>query len=221
MIKKETPNSEKFWDLLLTNSKYVDDENNTVLERISEIYKSVKNSNNVLNIGSGQGYFEKHYLYRLNTRNYTDFDISYEGLKKLKKYTSLLTQGSIISLPFKENAFDAVICTEVLEHLTKDDVKKAYQQIHHILDINGYAIFSVPIYEPVSLSNHPVGHKRKYVPNEFLKEISENGFNIVSYKYFYAFRKNRKIFTFLSSILRLRRPSIILVLCKKTKEIHE
>jgi len=51
--------------------------------------------------------------------------------------------GSIYEIPFKDNQFDLVICTEVLEHL--DDPKKALSELARVC--KGSCLISVP-HEP-------------------------------------------------------------------------
>lgn len=54
-----------------------------------------------------------------------------------------LTQGNIYSLPYKNDSFDLVVCTEVLEHL--QNAEKAVSEV--LRTTKKYAIFSVP-HEP-------------------------------------------------------------------------
>ena len=50
--------------------------------------------------------------------------------------------GSIQGLPFKDGAFDSVLCTEVLEHLPEPD--KAIAEIKRVLKKDGYLYVTVP-----------------------------------------------------------------------------
>jgi ubiquinone/menaquinone biosynthesis C-methylase UbiE len=59
--------------------------------------------------------------------------------KKAHPYLSL-KQGTIYKLPYKDNSFDVVLCTEVLEHL--DNPEKAVAELHRVT--RRYGIISVP-----------------------------------------------------------------------------
>jgi len=60
-------------------------------------------------------------------------------------------QASALSLPFREESFDSVLCTEVLEHLS--DPQRAVNEIARVLKPGGVALISAPMgwalhYEP-------------------------------------------------------------------------
>jgi SAM-dependent methyltransferase len=60
------------------------------------------------------------------------------------------------NLPFAEHAFDAVVCTEVLEHVK--DYQSLIDEIHRVMRVGGRAIFTVPW----SARNH-------YIPHDFYR----------------------------------------------------
>lgn len=89
-------------------------------------------------------------------------------------------QGNIYEIPFQDNSFDLVICSEVLEHLDKPD--KGLQELHRVS--RKYALLSVPR-EPVwrlmniarfsywaRLGNTP-GHLNHWSKSSFIKFVSE------------------------------------------------
>ncbi len=98
--------------------------NNTLIKSITPLH--VKN---VLDAGCGEGFS----LYELSAYNIGEklegIDYSKEAISIGKKlFPNLsLKQGSIYNLPYKDNSFDLVLSTEVLEHL--EDPKKALQEI--------------------------------------------------------------------------------------------
>ena len=67
----------------------------------------------------------------------------FEFFKELNSGSTVFMQGSVYSLPFDDNTFDLVICSEVLEHL--DDYHAAIDEIYRVLNNNGIAILQVPI----------------------------------------------------------------------------
>jgi SAM-dependent methyltransferase len=80
----------------------------------------------------------------------------------------LISRADVVSLPFKEGAFDAVICSEVLEHIP--DNRKAVRELVRVLKPGGELVVSVPRYLPERICwalseayhNEPGGHIRIY-----------------------------------------------------------
>ena len=72
-------------------------------------------------------------------------DKSLEGLEFFEsisnKKTSFLS-GSAYKLPFGDNTFDMIICSEVLEHL--HEYKEAINEVHRVLKPGGKFLASVP-----------------------------------------------------------------------------
>ena len=60
------------------------------------------------------------------------------GRKIYPQFT--LKQGNIYALPYKDNSFDLLICSEVLEHL--EHPEEALKELHRVT--KKYVIFSVP-----------------------------------------------------------------------------
>ena len=109
--------------------------------------------------------FERHrllWLYMQSKLSYSDKGIRLlhfapedclkEKFSKLNniKYITTDLQESRVSLnsdvqklPFKDNLFDIVICSHVLEHVPDD--KKGMQEILRVLKKNGWAILQVPL----------------------------------------------------------------------------
>jgi len=56
---------------------------------------------------------------------------------------SLLVVGDATSMPFKDEVFNFVLCSDVLEHITED--RRALQEIHRVLSRGGVCAFTVPI----------------------------------------------------------------------------
>jgi SAM-dependent methyltransferase len=93
-----------------------------------------------LDVGCGTGLMLRHL-----PENSIGIDLNPRNIEKAKIYSpaSVLIQGDIEEkLPFNDNSFLTVICTEVLEHLLFPD--KTLKEIQRVLAPGGYFIGSMP-----------------------------------------------------------------------------
>jgi len=78
--------------------------------------------NSILDIGCSQGLAVQQYQ-QLGKAAF-GMDVSSIGIEKAKELgIENCRQGSIIKMPYKTNRFDAVVSTDVLEHLHPDDLE--------------------------------------------------------------------------------------------------
>jgi ubiquinone/menaquinone biosynthesis C-methylase UbiE len=122
-------------------------------------------------------------------------DKAFEGLKFLESISNTKTNflsGSAYSLPFSDDSFDLVVCSEVLEHL--HDYKDAIKEINRVLKPGGQFLVSVPAEFPEKIcwllsedyQNQPGGHLRIFKKNELIKEIAEHNFSFESSQRFHS-----------------------------------
>jgi len=114
---------------------------NNFLNSLLAVIKDLR-IDSVLDAGCGEGF-------TLDKLHENKIGEKLEGVDFLKTAIELgkkthphlkLRQGNIYHLPYKDNSFDLVICTEVLEHLK--DPKKALSEIQRVA--LRYVILSVP-----------------------------------------------------------------------------
>lgn len=108
----------------------------------------LKNKEKILDLGCGDGFYI-HMLTQLPVKlDITGFDYDQVVLKNARKNLGTkkvkLVSGTAEKMPFKNNTFDKIIMTEVLEHV--EDDKKALKEVHRILKKNGILTFTVPSY---------------------------------------------------------------------------
>lgn len=151
--------------------------------------------NAILDAGCGEGFTLEY----LRVRN---IGKSYEGIDFLQKAVEIgnkvhpkikLKQASIYELPYKDNSFDLVLSTEVLEHL--EEPKKALKEIFRVS--KKYVVLSVPN-EPIFMgSNFLRGKNWSRLGNDiehinhwtflgfesFVKKNSEAKLKVISRKY--------------------------------------
>jgi len=98
--------------------------------RIKYCAKLIGKAKWILDIGSGNSPYRKIFDYE----NYISADIEH--------YPEVDVICDATSLPFDNGKFDAIICTEVLEHLEAPE--KALCEISRVLKPGGYLITSIP-----------------------------------------------------------------------------
>ncbi len=132
-------------------------------ERVRTMVKLCKGK--VLDVGCGCGQYMP-----LLGEECVGIDYSIEGLKIVK---SLKILSNVEYLPFRDNYFDTVFASEVLEHV-KDDVK-AVEEMKRVLKDDGLLIASTPnsIVRREYWSQWPPSEsdKREYTPKSFNKVL--------------------------------------------------
>ena len=157
----------------------------------------------VLDIGCGEG---RHSLglYVDREVNAIGIDLSTEDLKiaksRIKDFTVTDTNksscafgvGDIQLLPFKDNAYDAVICSEVLEHL--ESLDNAVSEIVRVLKPGGVLAVSVPRFIPELIcwklsseySKTPGGHVRIFRQKNLKQLILKESVSYTSFHWAHA-----------------------------------
>ena len=144
---------------------------------------------NVLDIGCGEGFILNKLKQERIGESWEGIDYSKEAVeigKKIHSYLDL-TQGSIYDSKFKDNSFDLVVCTEVLEHLESPQI--ALKEVVRIS--KKYILFSVPNEPLFLLSNFTqwgkdIGHINHWTFWQFENFVRKNvgeGAQIISRKY--------------------------------------
>ena len=153
--------------------------------------KSVK-PQGILDVGCGEGFTLIKLKQAKIGQTYEGIDYSSDALKLGKKlYPKLnIKKGDIYHLPYKNNALDMIICTEVLEHLEYPE--KALREIMRVA--KKHMVISVPN-EPFfilsnllrgkylkTFGNHPE-HINHWTSQAFKKFLRKNKLKISSTKY--------------------------------------
>lgn len=155
----------------------------------------------ILDAGCGRGFYSHALSFLPFIKEISAVDINADYLKIAKKNTKdkkvKFYKSSIYSLPFPNNYFDCIICSEVLEHLS--DEKKALKELKRVLNKNGIILITVPnekfpfLWDPINwvlmrffnthiskdiwwLAGIWADHQRLYTKEKLKKVLQTNGF---------------------------------------------
>lgn len=162
-----------------------------------ELFKMIKplKASSILDVGCGEGFTLKKLEEKKIGKRNEGIDYSEDAIKIGKKiYPKLaLKRGDVYQLEYKDNSFDLILCTEVLEHL--EDPVKAVNEIKRVA--GKYIAFSVPN-EPFfimanfmrgkylkNLGNHPE-HINHWTAPGFEKFLKKQGLTVVKSKHPFA-----------------------------------
>ncbi|MCK9275586.1 MAG: class I SAM-dependent methyltransferase [Syntrophales bacterium] len=141
-------------------------------------------------------------LYRTTDVKVVGIDMNWQDLKKTAMTLYLIdeegkknsgqwmaSRSDITNLPFEDNIFDLVICSEVLEHVP--DNRKAVSELVRVLKQGKDIVVSVPRFFPERVCwalsseyhNEPGGHIRVYRKKEVLKMLENEGLKCRGIKY--------------------------------------
>lgn len=140
-----------------------------------------------LDCGCGRGV----YAYKSSNGSYVGLDVNIPSIKLAHDLhpNDMFIVGDAIRLPFKDQVFDCVICSEVLEHIAND--KAVLVELARVSKVLGKLIVSVPALEcnnvfvnwQRSLIDAEVGHFRRGYPlSDILKLIAGSGFTVTGVK---------------------------------------
>lgn len=159
----------------------------------------LKADSRLLDVGCGTG---RHILELSRYEGtFVGLDMADEDLKKMRYLLALaaqegrlvanvhMAQGDGMSLPFKDNEFDQVICTETLEHV--DDDEGMLRDLIRVLRPGGVLVVSVPDEYSERLlwrlssryRTAPGGHVRIYRRKRIKGLLKENGAELYSVQY--------------------------------------
>lgn len=154
----------------------------------------------ILDAGCGDGFY-LHLLSNLGKFELVGLDSEPRALKSatknLKGRRVKLIEGNILKMPFKNNSFDKIVCSEVLEHL-QDDLT-SLKELKRVLRPGGVLMITVPnhnypfLWDPINWVLEKVfkthiksgfwagiwnQHLRLYYPEEIRKLIKKAGFKV-------------------------------------------
>jgi SAM-dependent methyltransferase len=133
----------------------------------------------VLNIGIGDGYLER----RLHAAGciVASLDPDERAVSRLAAAGVAAYAGRIEAMPFADGAFDAVVASEVLEHLTVTQRRDGLDETARVLRTGGFFIGTVPYREELAAGRtvcpdcgcvfHRWGHQASFDEVSFAREL--------------------------------------------------
>lgn len=151
--------------------------------RISYLVNQIPKGARCLNIGVGNGNFEKFaYQKGIDIHSLDPSTRSIENLQTLIEDKAKV--GYSQAIPFGDGCFDVVIMSEVLEHLEDEVLIQTYSEVNRVLKLNGKFIGTVPSNEDLLLNTvvspsdgyvfHRWGHLQSFDLKRLEKELSIN-----------------------------------------------
>ncbi len=152
----------------------------------------------VLNIGVGNGYFERQAVRQSWEIHSMDPDA--QALASLEGFNVRCHTGVIEQIPMTNQSCHCVIVSEVLEHLTEEQGRCALAEVARVLTTNGVFLGTVPYNEDLSAGQvvcprcgelfHRWGHHRSFVPESLRRDLAEHFVvNVVRRTAFVPFRE--------------------------------
>ncbi len=171
--------------------RIVSESNFTYRLLINKLNKHIRENVSVLDIGCGAGSLS---FYLASKKNYVlGLDISEKAIRKCRESAKMMGLSNVdfVQSEFPKfnstKKFDAVIFTEVIEHLPSD--KLALRKINSLLKNGGILILSTPsVNAPLHKLgatrkfDKEVGHLRRYNLRLLRKLIKDAGFRILETK---------------------------------------
>lgn len=159
----------------------------------------------ILDLGCGDGFY-LFLLSNLSDCQLIGLDNNPDSIAAAKQFvrkkTVKFVLGDIIMMPFPNETFHKIVCSEVLEHLSDD--RKGLRSMHTVLKKNGRIYITVPhvrypfFWDPINwILQHVFGthirsgfwagvwnmHDRLYSMNELKKAVKAEHFQIEKTKY--------------------------------------
>jgi len=141
-------NQEKIWDYFQNE---MSDSFEGALPRLLFLSKKLKKGQKVLNIGVGNGQFEL--LLANGGIDIHSLDPNEKSIENIRSKLNLFEKAQVgysQKIPFKDDYFDVVVMTEVLEHLSSDVLTASILDVKRVLKNNGQFLITVPDREILS-----------------------------------------------------------------------
>lgn len=140
-------------------------------KRIIELGKITKDKK-ILDLGCGTNKYKKYFIQK---NEFIGVDVETSGRESAYKKPDLFYDGK--KLPFNDENFDLIICTEVLEHVEHFDL--IVREIFRSLKKNGSAVITMPFIT----AEHEIPYDfRRFTSYGIKREFEKFGFNVKKFE---------------------------------------
>ena len=177
-------------------------------DRLNAIINSLPKKKNqvILDAGCGEGHLMLKMYQSIPLNKYYGFDVSHTALQSAKKKCKFakLKYMDLSDIKIKNNFFDVIVCTEVIEHIY--EYQDVINEFKRVLKKGGYLILTFPNEFFWTISRFFIGrkpikvpdHVNSFTPKMMKKFVNLNmqkkidlpfGFPIISLGWLVVFRK--------------------------------
>jgi len=127
-----------YWYSIFINPYFI--ARRTLNNNIKEFSKTVGTNKEILDVGCGSKPYKKYF----DQNNYVGIDIKEESSADDVKIPEKFYDG--LNIPYENNIFDIIICTQVLEHAV--DPEKLLKECSRVLKNKGIIFLTMPFVYP-------------------------------------------------------------------------
>lgn len=138
----------------------------------------------VLEAGCGTGYNAVALHHRYGWKTYP-IDLQMEGLRHAGALgLTQITQGDVASLPFREAAFDAVVCLDVIVHFPVNEESRALAELVRVLTPGGLLILRVSAFD-ILRSRHSefTFERQRFTSTRLVAGVVDRGIRVLRCTY--------------------------------------
>jgi len=144
---------------------------------LRQTWNSFARCRSVLDIGCGRGDFLRA---RPRGMEATGVDIIEAEVAALRSEGLHVVQGDLLELPFEDNSFDGVYISHVVEHLDRNELRRALDEIRRVLRDGGIAVVRTPDFAKSYKDFYSdYTHVRPLTKKGLYRLLSDNGFRSV------------------------------------------